>query len=174
MGCQGRGRVESGRVGSGGFQSLTDWAGPPSCDLTELDLRGLTRPVNSPEHIPHIYIAAKKTKTTPPHPTCWVSMWFSPSTVQPCRYVPRSSGIPLDCKKPCPPQALRQSSMPAAVTPVHMLLRQELAAWNCLSVSPAPCPSRVFAPSPFQHQEPERKAQKQAKNVKAQIRQTVI
>lgn len=62
-------------------------------------------------------------------------MWFSPSTVHCCRKVPKCSGRPLDCKYPCPPQALRQSSIPAAVILVQRLFKPELAAWNCFSVS---------------------------------------
>lgn len=60
--------------------------------------------------------------------------------------------------------------MPAAVTPVHMLLRQELAAWNCLSVSPAPCPSRVVGPPPSRQQESERTTQKRVKKKKNMYR----
>lgn len=55
--------------------------------------------------------------------------------------------MPLDCRNPCPPHALRQSSIPAAVTPVHMLFRAELVAWNCLSVSASPL-ARTMGGSP--------------------------
>lgn len=58
--------------------------------------------------------------------TCCVSMWFSPSTVHCCRYVPKCSGMPLDWRYPCPPHALRHSSIPEAVMPVVRLFRLEL------------------------------------------------